>query len=62
MTDTARYAADLAAARANLDRVTAAYEIAARVWDRVKAAATFGEAWSILTNAGWKGHYYCRVD
>ena len=43
-------------------KATAAYEIAARVWDRVKAAATFGEAWSILTNAGWKGHYYCRVD
>lgn len=39
-----------------------AYAIAAKVWDRVKAAATFGEAWAILTNAGWKGHYYCRVD
>jgi len=39
-----------------------AYAIASKVWDRVKASKTFREAVEVLRSAGWKGHYYCRMD
>jgi hypothetical protein len=39
-----------------------AYELAAKVWDKVKLAATFSEAGDILGAAGCKLHYYCRMD
>lgn len=41
---------------------SAAYAIAAKVWDRVKACGTFSQAVDVLRSAGWHGHYYCRVD
>ncbi len=40
----------------------AAYAIAAKVWEKVKSAKTFSEAGNILSGAGAKLHYYCRVD
>jgi hypothetical protein len=40
----------------------AAYAIAAKVWDKVKQAKSFSEAGQILSGAGAKLHYYCRMD
>lgn len=39
-----------------------AYELARKVWDRVKAAATRYEASNILTAAGCRLHGYCAMD
>ncbi len=39
-----------------------AYELAAKVWENVKAAQTFSEAGNILSAAGCSLHYYCRMD
>lgn len=41
---------------------SAAYRIAAKVWDAVKACRTFSEAVDTLRAAGWRSHYYCRMD
>jgi len=40
----------------------AAYSIACKVWDRVQKAATMPEASSLLTAAGARLHYWCRMD
>lgn len=40
----------------------AAYRIAVKVWDRVKAAKTMGEATEILRAAGARLHGYCGLD
>ncbi len=39
-----------------------AYEIAAKVWDRVQAAEDFRQASNILSAAGARLHYYCAMD
>lgn len=39
-----------------------AYDLAAKVWDRVRSAASFSEVGEILGAAGCKLHYYCRMD
>lgn len=39
-----------------------AYRKAAKVWDRVQSAKSMYEASRILTDAGCKLHYYCRMD
>ncbi len=39
-----------------------AYDLAAKVWDRVKAATTRGEASAILHAAGCRLHGYCGLD
>lgn len=40
----------------------AAYAIAAKVWGQVCQATTFSEAGRILSEAGARLHYYCRMD
>ncbi len=40
----------------------AAYSIAAKVWGQVCKATTFSEAGRILSEAGARLHYYCRMD
>lgn len=39
-----------------------AYRLAAKVWQRVQAAVSFHQAGEILTAAGCRLHYYCRMD
>ena len=39
-----------------------AHKLAAKVWDRVRVATSFRIASDILTEAGCKLHYYCRID
>jgi hypothetical protein len=39
-----------------------AYRLAAKVWDKVAAAASFHDAGEVLRAAGCKLHYYCRMD
>ncbi|MGD9632555.1 MAG: hypothetical protein AB7G28_22725 [Pirellulales bacterium] len=41
---------------------SAAYDRAAKVWEKVQAAATFSEACLVLREAGCQLHYYCRMD
>ena len=40
----------------------AAYQIAAKVWETVKAAKTMSEASRVLRDAGAKLHYWCMMD
>lgn len=39
-----------------------AYRKAAKVWEAVKLAKSMNEASQILSAAGCKMHYYCRMD
>ncbi len=39
-----------------------AYELAAKVWDKVKASESFSKACDVLREAGCKLHYFCRMD
>jgi hypothetical protein len=39
-----------------------AYDLAARVWPRVRACRTMSEAKDVLRAAGCRLHYWCRVD
>ena len=39
-----------------------AYERAARVWESVRACKSFSEVWEVLSGAGCKLHYWCRMD
>lgn len=39
-----------------------AYELAAKVWELVKAAKSFSQAGDILQTAGCRLHYFCAVD
>lgn len=40
----------------------AAYAVAAKNWDKVISAKTFSEVGKLLSEAGARLHYYCRMD
>lgn len=39
-----------------------AYKIAKKMWPAVTAAASFSQAWNVLSDAGAALHYWCRMD
>ncbi len=39
-----------------------AYQLAAQVWENVKACRSFSEVGNVLRSAGCSLHYWCRVD